>query len=121
MKNSKNITIALMMIFGLLISLQGQAQDKGIEKTVTKYKVGFHCAGGKAKIETALSKVEGVLSYTVDLDSKMVKVEFNKAILTKEQVGKIFLDLGYSVDGKESKVEHKCDGGHDHKEGDHKH
>ncbi|HBS88258.1 MAG TPA: heavy metal transport/detoxification protein [Bacteroidales bacterium] len=81
-------------------------------------KVGFHCPGGKAKIEKTLSEMDGVTAYTVNLETKEVEVTFDKNKTSENRLADAMLNLGYTVNGKAPKEAHKCEGGHT--EGEHK-
>lgn len=110
-----NFAIILVFLLGVFAVNPAMSQKKGVKDNKVTMAVGFHCAGGKAKIEKMLGELDGVKSYTVDLDSKKVEVVFDAKLIKKEGVEEALLNLGYSVDGKTSKVEHKCGG---HEEGD---
>lgn len=55
------------------------------------------CPSCIKKIETALSKTDGVDSAQVLFNSSKVKVQFNETQIDAEQVEKTISNLGYSV------------------------
>lgn len=105
-----NFAIILVFLLGVFAVNPANAQKKAAKDGKVEMTVGFHCAGGKAKIEKMLSGLEGVKSYTVNLETKKVEVVFDAKATKKEKIEEALMNLGYSVDGKASKTEHKCDG-----------
>jgi copper chaperone CopZ len=113
-----NFAIILVFLLGVFAVNPANAQKKAAKDGKVEMTIGFHCANGKVKIEKMLSELDGVKSYTVNLETKKVEVVFDAKATNKEKIEEAFLNMGYSVDGKASKSEHKCDGhgeeGHDH-------
>ncbi|NBU81071.1 MAG: heavy-metal-associated domain-containing protein [Flavobacteriaceae bacterium] len=69
---------------------------------------GMTCAMGCAKtIETKLSKLDGVQKAIVDFDNKQATVDFDAAVLTKEELTKTVEATGdgetYKVSGMQTK------------------
>ena len=105
----KNLIISLFFVIGVVVFTNANTDFTKKEKTKTvTMEVGFHCAGGKAAIESKLSKAEGVVEYSVDLQKKTVTVTYNIKETDREKIAEIILGLGYSVDGKSPKEGHKC-------------
>ncbi|WP_445453008.1 heavy-metal-associated domain-containing protein [Flavobacterium sp. 25HG05S-40] len=69
---------------------------------------GMTCAMGCAKtIETKLSKMEGVQKATVDFEKKEATVDFDAAVLTKEQIAKTVENTGDGETYKASEIKAK--------------
>lgn len=69
---------------------------------------GMTCAMGCAKtIETKLSKMEGVQKATVDFEKKEATVDFDAAVLTKEQIAKTVESTGDGETYKASEIKAK--------------
>jgi len=117
MNFSKSL-VTLGIAATLLISCKDTASKPTPEENTTKtekevvaaakpetasFKIdGMTCAMGCAKtIETKLSKMEGVQKATVDFEKKEATVDFDAAVLTKEQISKTVEGTG---DGETYKV-----------------
>ncbi len=57
------------------------------------------CAHCKSSIEGALKPLDGVLEATVDIDSKIVTVDFDDRLLDRSTVIRAIEDVGYPVAG----------------------
>lgn len=69
---------------------------------------GMTCAMGCAKtIENKLSKMEGVQKATVDFEKKEATVDFDAAVLTKEQIAKTVESTGDGETYKASEIKAK--------------
>lgn len=69
---------------------------------------GMTCSMGCAKtIETKLSKMEGVQKATVDFEKKEATVDFDAAVLTKEQIAKTVESTGDGETYKASEIKAK--------------
>ncbi|GAB4278250.1 MAG: hypothetical protein Kow0068_01780 [Marinilabiliales bacterium] len=100
--------IILMLIFSVLAFSTVKADTPKDKTKKIVMEVGFHCAGGKAAIEKTLESVDGVVSYSVDLQKKLVTVEYNPKKTDKDKIATEILKLGYSVDGKKPEKTHSC-------------
>lgn len=57
---------------------------------------GMHCEGCVKRIENSLEKLEGVLSYKVELESKTLELEIENETVLDEVKEKIE-NLGFSI------------------------
>lgn len=109
----KNLIVIMILSVGFILGTQNGYSGNPVKKEKTKVvemKVGFHCPGGKASIEKMLSEKEGVVSYDVNLQSKMVKITYNPAKIDEAKLQESILNLGYSVNDKSPEKKHSCGG-----------
>ena len=71
-------------------------KDKEKDNMKTVYVEGMMCEHCKARVEKALSEVEGVLSANVSLEEKKASVELEKEV-SNEVLKKAVEDAGYTV------------------------
>lgn len=65
----------------------------------TKLFVGdMTCAHCEAAITDALKELEGVKGFTIDLESKVVEVEFESSIITLSGIIVAINEAGYAVE-----------------------
>lgn len=70
----------------------GAAPDKEIVKVE-----GMTCGHCKSSVEKAVRGLPGVLAAEVDLDGKMLTVEFDSKKSTLAQIKKTVEDIGFEV------------------------
>lgn len=70
------------------------------EKTI---KVYGNCSMCKEKIESTLKKQKGVKGAIWDIESKQLKVMFDEAIITLEEIKQKLADVGYDTDSHRAK------------------
>lgn len=78
-----------------MFALTTNAQTKKEDIKEVKIKTTFHCANGKAQIETGLAKEAGVKSVVADLDTKFVTVKYDALITDKDKINAAIEKLGY--------------------------
>ena len=58
---------------------------------------GMTCGGCVKSIQNALNNRDGVASAAADLDSSVVAVEFDAAVIQKDAIEQAIVDAGFSV------------------------
>lgn len=105
MKTFTKMVVATLFIFTAIVANAQVATSPagtGTEQTelaVTNIKVLFHCANGKALLESELLKKQGVVSAVAHLDTKIVDVTYNKSLVTPETIKEYIHQIGYLVEG----------------------
>ena len=101
----RTIQIAMMLAAVVLFSASLMADQ-------IKIKSNPHCGACKEKIEKGLSKVPGVENSNVDVDSKIVTVNYDAEKTNPEQLMKAVSDLGFTAamvkDGNMSSGKKDC-------------
>ena len=99
--------------------LQAQTNADANEYKVYTVKVHFHCAGGKAKIESQMPEKRGVIKAVANLDTKMVEVTYDPSLTDEKHIVEYFHQIGYLTDDSPegAKIEGGCSGGHGEDEG----
>ncbi|PIN88000.1 copper-translocating P-type ATPase [Candidatus Woesearchaeota archaeon CG10_big_fil_rev_8_21_14_0_10_32_24] len=77
-------------------TLHQPQSNKGIERTVFPI-TGMSCASCVAKIEKALSKVDGVKKVVVNFATEKATAEYDTAKTSRKQLEDVIGDLGYDV------------------------
>ena len=62
------------------------------------FKVSGNCGMCKRTIEGALKDLEGVVSATWDVDSKMILINYNPHHITLPEIKQKIADVGYDTD-----------------------
>lgn len=96
MKQIVSISAILILFF---CSHQLQAQNTASSTDTLSVKVFFHCANGKALLEKRLGALHGVSSAYADLETKVVTVIHDPAVITREKILEIIEDqIGYTTE-----------------------
>ena len=70
-----------------------------VKKMKKKYKLtGVGCMKCVAKIEKNLSELSGVENIKVDVETKIMNIDFNESEISFNEIEKKLVDLGYGVD-----------------------
>lgn len=64
---------------------------------------GMHCASCAQRIESALKKLHGVSSVSVNLATEKATVEFDEAHVSENEIYNSIEQLGYKVIGEKEK------------------
>lgn len=89
--------ILFSIIFLLNVST-GQSQvPASADEMTTKFKVYGNCGMCETRIEKA-AKIEGVASADWDVDTKMLTITFNPAIVKPSQVHKAIAAVGHDTE-----------------------
>lgn len=99
--------------------LQAQTSVDAKEYKVYSVKVHFHCAGGKAKIESQMPEKRGVKKAVADLETKIVAVTYDPSLTDEKHIVEYFHQIGYLTDDSPEGTEVKagCSGNHGSGEG----
>lgn len=108
----------LTLLFGIL-GIYLFSQQVATENF--KVKVGFHCPNGKKLLETKLSELAGIVSFNVDLETKVIDFNFDSAQISREQIIAKIEEIGYYTEfsDKNKPINKACS--HDHDDDDHHH
>lgn len=81
------------------------------QKAELGIKTFFHCPNGKALLEKELAKVDGVSKVTADLETKVVKIEYDPAKLNQEKLVAAIEKIGYKTEfsKEDTKINKACD------------
>jgi len=113
-----NLIFSFIILLAFNSSLATVAKG-GKEKAVIQ--TSAICESCQNRIETALNKLSGVKSASLNLDDKKVTVVYNPKKITVEDIKKAISEAGYDADdvnanqGAYNKLPGCCKkGGHDH-------
>lgn len=98
--------------------LQAQTSVDAKEYNVYSVKVYFHCAGGKAKIESQMPEKRGVIKSVADLETKMVAVTYDPSLTDEKHLVEYFHQVGYLTDDSPEGTVVKAGCGAHHDEGE---
>jgi periplasmic mercuric ion binding protein len=108
MKMMKYFSASLMALFILVNVMQTTAAP--VKTKTLKMKVEFTCANCQAKIQTGLTKTDGVESAVADLKTKVVTITYDPAKTDKDKLVKVVEGLGYRTEftAKDAPLSHEC-------------
>jgi copper chaperone CopZ len=109
MKATKYLAAGMLIVF-FMAGLQYVNAGSSTKTVVLKMKVEMSCANCQAKIQTGLSKAEGVEKAVADLDTKTVTITYNPDKTNKDKLVKVVEGLGYRTEftAKDAKIGHDC-------------
>lgn len=109
MKAIKSLAAGMLILF-FLTGLTYVNAGTTIKSETLKMKVEMSCGNCQAKIQTGLSKVDGVEKAVADLGTKTVTITYNPEKTNKEKLVKVVEDLGYRTEftAKDAKIGHEC-------------
>lgn len=117
MKKVLILSIAFIL-FSAFNVLNAQSAADVKDTDTYSVKVFFHCANGKALLESKLPEKRGVVNVVANLETKIVDVTYNTTLTKPEVIVEYIHQIGYlTVDSpKGTKIDKECDGdhGHDH-------
>jgi mercuric ion binding protein len=111
MKTTSLLLAICFSIFSISFTLSNPTNFPG-DKTV-EFKVSGNCGMCKNTIETSLKGVKGVKSSTWNKDTKVIKVTYEPAQISEEQIHQKIADSGYDTEKKKGSDKsysslHKC-------------
>ena len=59
---------------------------------------GRHCTGCSARLQKVLSNLDGVSNAEVSFEKGMANIEFNKEIITLDEIKNAIVDSGFEVE-----------------------
>lgn len=99
---TKTLLTFLFCLFTLVSGVQVSAQEKEKQKdkdqnkeTVELYVPDMHCKNCQNKIEKNIAYEKGVTDIKVDLENKVVTINYKKNKTTVEKIQAAFKKLGY--------------------------
>jgi len=110
----KNFIAATSLILFLSIGLNASVRSK--METVS-IKTSAICESCKARIEKALKSTDGITEANLNLNNKKVKVKYDPAKITAEQIRVVVANTGYDADETKknaeayNKLPHCCQSG----------
>jgi copper chaperone CopZ len=110
------------LVFAFFLMCWGFAGAQTIsEPAVFSVKVHFHCANGKALLENRLNALNAVESAVADLETKVVTITYDPAVLTQEKLIELIEQIGYYTEfsDQSKKIKKACS--HDDHDHDHDH
>ncbi|MFN3307362.1 MAG: heavy-metal-associated domain-containing protein [Candidatus Kapaibacteriota bacterium] len=86
----------LSSTFLLLLSYVLTSQNQNISKA--EIKTSAVCEMCKERIEKGLKKKEGIISLNLDVDTKILSLEYDSTKITLDEIRKSITKLGYDAD-----------------------
>ena len=59
---------------------------------------GMHCTGCSARLQKVLSNLDGISNAEVSFEKGMANIEFNKEIITLDEIKNAIVDCGFEVE-----------------------
>ena len=59
---------------------------------------GMHCTGCSARLQKVLSNLYGISNAEVSFEKGMANIEFNKEIITLDEIKNAIVDSGFEVE-----------------------
>lgn len=59
---------------------------------------GMHCTGCSARLQKVLANLDGVSNAEVSFEKGMANIEFNKKIITLDEIKNAIVDSGFEVE-----------------------
>lgn len=98
MKNLLQFSLAALVLF-LFANAPLHAQTEGKANTaVVKIKTSAECEMCKTRIEKEVGMMKGVKKATLDLQTKVLTVEYNPKKTSPEKIRAVISNLGYDAD-----------------------
>ena len=88
----KTKLLSLVLSLGLILPLIGQLEFRNVEILTN-----MHCMNCKKKIENELAYTKGVKEVEANLETKIVKVNYNPQQITEADLLKKIQELGYQA------------------------
>jgi len=109
MKTIKYLATSMLMLFFMAGMMHVYAGTTTKSETL-KMKVEMGCAKCQAKIQSGLSKTDGVEKAVADLETKTVTITYNPEKTNKDKLVKVVEGLGYRTEftAKDAKIGHEC-------------
>jgi len=82
----------ILSIFLLFAACKTESKAENV-----KYLTSLHCAGCKQIISNKLDKTEGILSYNVELNNKIVSIKYDANKTDSLKLKNLLIDLGYTA------------------------
>jgi copper chaperone CopZ len=87
-----------MKKFKILIAILALSVASFASPAVLKVQTNITCGGCASKIKTAMAKVEGIDKTDIDVDSKVVTLNYDDAKLNQKDLAAKITKLGYTAE-----------------------
>ena len=84
--------LAVVLFFILLFGCKSEPKPVDV-----KFLTSLHCDGCKQTISNKLDKLEGILKYDVEVESKIVSIQFDENTTDSVKLRIVLNDLGYTA------------------------
>ncbi len=91
----KSVTVAVLLIVLVGSAIRSEARAKS---AVINIKTSAICGSCKKRIEGALKSTEGIQEAVVNLNNKVVKVKYDPAKISQNQIRLVIVNAGYDAD-----------------------
>jgi periplasmic mercuric ion binding protein len=99
MKALRNISFfTFILAFFSFAEMNAQTTTPTVKNNVVKIKTSGECEMCKKTIESNVGKMSGVKKATLDIESKILTVEYNSKKTSPDKIRKAIADLGYDAD-----------------------
>lgn len=89
---------ALVLLLFTNAPLQAQTADAPVKNSTVKIKTSAECDMCKTRIEKEVGLMKGVKKAVLDLDTKVLTVEYNSKKTSPEKIRAAIAALGYDAD-----------------------
>jgi copper chaperone CopZ len=89
----KWLAVVMMSIF--IVSAAAFGQESEADTAKVKFETSAYSFMCKNRIESEVSSIDGVEECYLDMDSKELRVEYDKEKTTEEEIKKVVIDMGY--------------------------
>ena len=97
MKSSIKYFASALLLITILTGMVSASRPKAAE--VVTIQTSAVCESCKARIEKALKSADGVISASLNLDNKKIKVKYNPDKTSPDQIRTVIAGTGYDADG----------------------
>ena len=97
-KHIIRISILAVMLMIALVGIANAQGDKPAKSAVVKIKTSAQCGECKERIEGAMAKVKGIEKSDLNVDSKILTVNYNPEVVKPEEIKKAVTKVGYDAD-----------------------
>jgi periplasmic mercuric ion binding protein len=94
----KHIISISVLVLLFICSSQLSAQTSASTPETLDVKVFFHCANGKALLENRLGALRGISSAVADIETKIVTVVYDPAVITRDKILEMIEQIGYRTE-----------------------
>lgn len=99
MKTLRNISLfTFVLAFFSIANLNAQTTEPASKNAVVKIKTSGECEMCKKSIESEVGKMTGVKKVTLDIETKILTVEYNAKKTNPDKIRKAISNIGYDAD-----------------------
>lgn len=85
----------ILMILSLIFLFAACKTEPKAENV--KYLTSLHCDGCKQTISNKLDKTKGIMNYNVEVDTKIVSIQYDANVTDSLKLKTLLIDLGYTA------------------------